>query len=178
MTSQLRHLAVMAGGPATLLLSAPGAAASSRPRAQGPSSPAIIGVQPTSTFICPANPCVALPVTLTRTTSEPVLGYSVTIQLSGNLSKCSITEGPFLSSAGATEFLVTDNGGGSYTIDGVVHGASCGPTGSGTLFDVGVGSTDPGGTGSISITALQLRDCSNGALPVDAGGPGTVPIDN
>src|SRR5439155_21583987 len=41
-----------------------------------------------------------------------------------------------------------------------------------------VASASPGGTGSISVTATQLRDCSNAPLPVGPGAPGTVPIDN
>ena len=143
---------------------------------------AVIAAQSTSTYICPTNPCVALPVTIARAIGAPVLGFSVTLQLSGNLALCSpssISEGTFLSSAGPTTFLVIDNGGGSYTVDGAVLGLGCGPTAlTGTLFSVGVGSGAANGTGSITITSVSLRDCANGVLPAIAGLVGTVPIDN
>jgi hypothetical protein len=142
--------------------------------------PARIGPVSTSTYICPSNPCVTIPVNLNRSTTDPVLGYSVTFQLT-NLRLCSpstsdITEGNFLSASGTTIFNVIDNGGGSYTVDDAT--VNCGPTGSGNLFNVSVTSTDPGGTGSLTITSVKLRNCSNTALAVEACGPGTVPIDN
>src|SRR4029079_17207499 len=142
-----------------------------------------IQAQSTATYICPSNTCVGLPVDLSRQYTNPVLGYSVTIQLSANLSLCagtsSITEGNFLSSSGTTVFQVIDNGGGSYTIDDAIAGPSCGPTATfGNLFNVAVTSIAPGGTGSITVTATALRDCSNAPLPVNPGPPGTVPIDN
>src|SRR5205807_1619479 len=56
---------------------------------------------------------------------------------------------------------------------------SCGPTAtSGALFSLAVSSASPGGTGSVTITALKLRDCSNAVLTTAAGSAGTVPIDN
>ena len=144
---------------------------------------AVIEAQSTATYICPSNPCVTLPVTISRSASTPVLGISVTFQLSANLTLCSgvasISEGGFMSSGGSTtSFQTVDNGGGSYTADDVVLD-NCGPTAtSGTLFTVAVKSSDPGGTGSITVTSVLLRDCSNGALPAAPGAPGTVPIDN
>jgi hypothetical protein len=144
--------------------------------------PATIGAQSTATYICPSNPCVTLPVTISRPNSVPVLGFSVTIQLSPNLSLCngkaSITEGTFLSSQGGTLFQVVSNGGGSYTVDGALT-SNCGQAAmSGTLFNVAVTSSDPGGTGSITTNLIKLRDCSNAPIPANAGPPGTVPIDN
>src|SRR4029079_17579517 len=129
-------------------------------------TPGVIQAQSTATYICPSNTCVGLPVDLSRQYTNPVLGYSVTIQLSANLSLCagtsSITEGNFLSSSGTTLFQVIDNGGGSYTIDDAIAGPSCGPTATfGNLFNVAVTSIAPGGTGSITVTATSLRDCSN-----------------
>src|SRR5262249_57909017 len=84
--------------------------------------PAYIGARSTTTTICPSNPCVTLPVDIQRfdDTPTPALGYSVTFQLSPELSLCagtsSITEGGYLSSAGPTLFQIVDNGGGSYTL--------------------------------------------------------------
>src|SRR5207247_5588696 len=78
--------------------------------------PGVIAAQSTSTYICPTNTCVTLPVTLSRQYTNPVLAFSVTFQLSANLALCSgtssVTEGTFLSSAGGTIFNVVDHGGG------------------------------------------------------------------
>src|SRR5439155_8737895 len=144
--------------------------------------PAVIGAQSSSSYICPSNTCVTVPVTISRAYTNPVLGYSVTFQLSANLSLCagtsSVSEGTFLSSSGPTFYQVVRNGGGSYTVDDALL-SNCGPTAtSGTLFSIGVTSTSPSGPGTITITAIKLRDCSNGDLAAGAGPPGTVPIDN
>ncbi len=146
-------------------------------------TPGTISAQSTATYLCPTNTCVTIPVSLSRTYNNPVLGFSVTFQLSPDLTLCSgtgsVTEGTFLSAAGATLFNVADHGGGSYSADGAVLGGDCGPTGlSGLLFNIGVASTAPGGTGTVTITSVKLRDCGNGVLPVNAGPPATVPIDN
>ena len=110
------------------------------------------------------------------------IGASVTFQLSPNLTLCagtgSITEGTFLSTAGSTLFNVIDHGGGLYTADNVAI-ATCGPTAlNGLLFTVEVASTAAGGTGTLTVTSVVLRDCSNADLPVAAGAAGSVAIDN
>ena len=46
--------------------------------ALGGPGPAVIAAQSTATYICPSNPCVTLPVTLNRSDTTPVLGFSVT----------------------------------------------------------------------------------------------------
>ena len=145
--------------------------------------PAVIEAESTPNYICPSNPCVAMAVTLNRTYTNPVLAYSVKFTLSPNLSLCSgtgsVTEGPFLSSAGSTSFNVVANGGGTYTVDCAVLAGACGPTAtSSILFVVGVKSSDPGGAGSITVNSVSLRDCANQALAANPGPPGTVPIDN
>ncbi len=144
--------------------------------------PGVIAGQSTSTVICTPNPCVTIPVTLSRTYTNAVLAFHVTFQLSANLSLCagtgSVIEGTFLSSAGSTLFHVTSNGGGSYTADGALT-SNCGPTAtSGLLFNVGVTSTDPGGTGMLTVTSATLRDCTNRPLAAGVGPVATVPIDN
>ncbi len=160
------------------------AQAASRP-AQNAAPPCVatIGAQSSATPICPFNTCVVLPVTISRACADPVLGFSVTFQLSADLSLCagtgSVTEGTFLSSAGATTFQVVDNGGGSYTVDGAVLGDGCGPTATtGTLFHIAVTSSAPAGTGTVTTTAVKLRDCLNGDLAAAPGPPATVGIDN
>jgi len=139
------------------------------------------GVSQTS-VLCPTNTCVQVPVTFARNGNTPVLGYSVTFQLSPELQLCSgtgsISEGGFLSASGTTLFNVIDHGGGVYSVDDALT-ANCGPTGtSGTLFTIGVKSSSPGGTGTVTVTTLKLRDCSNVAQTTAAGPPATVPIDN
>jgi hypothetical protein len=111
-----------------------------------------------------------------------VLAFSVTFQLSGDLALCSgtgsITEGTFLNAVGPTLFNVVSLGGNTYRADGALT-ANCGATAtSGLLFNVGVTSSSAGGTGSLAVTAVSLRDCSNHALPAGAGAPAAVPYDN
>ena len=144
--------------------------------------PTVIAVQPSATTICPSQTCVTLPVTFSRGVPVPVLGFSITIQLSANLALCagtsSLTEGTFLTNAGPTLFKVTDAGGGAYIIDDVVLGAACGPTAlNGLLFSVNVTSSALSGPGSVTITSLKLRGCDNAALSATIGPPATVAID-
>jgi len=120
-------------------------------------------------------------VTITRGSTTPVLGFSIRIHLSPNLTLCGsgISEGTFLSSAGATTFQITPKPGNEYVVDGAVLGNDCGPTATtGVLFNVAVTSGDADGTGSISIVSAQLRDCDNVPLPTVLGSTGTVSIDN
>ena len=145
--------------------------------------PAMVGAPSVTNVICPTNTCVTMPVQIRRDFTTPVLGFSVTFSLGGGLSLCSgtssITEGTFLSSAGGTSFQVIDNGGGSYTADGVVLGTACGAGGlTGTLFNVGVTSAAPTGTGTLTVTSVTLRDCSNGNIQSMADTTGKVPVDN
>ncbi len=144
--------------------------------------PTIIAVQPSATTICPSQTCVTLPVTLSRGMPVPVLGFSITLQLSANLALCagtsSLSEGTFLSNAGPTLFKVTDAGGGAYTIDDVALGAACGPTAlSGLLFSLDVTSSAPSGPGSVTITSLKLRGCDNTPLSSTIGALASVVID-
>ena len=143
---------------------------------------ATIGGVTSTSVLCPTHTCVQVPVTLARNGNTPLLGYSVTFQLSPELQLCSgtgsITEGGYLSGSGATLFNVIDHGGGVYSVDDALT-ANCGPTGtSGTLFTIGVKSSSPGGTGTVTVTTLKLRDCSNVAQSTLAGPPASVPIDN
>ena len=143
---------------------------------------AVIAGASSATIICPTNSCVTLPVNLTRPSSAGVLGFSVTFQLSPDLSLCSgtssVTEGTFLSGVGSTLFQVVSLGGNTFRADGALT-SNCGVTAtSGLLFDVAVTSAGAGGTGSLTVTAAVLRDCSNHALPAVAGAPATVAYDN
>ena len=138
------------------------------------------GVAPLST----TNLCaVDIPCEITRTENTDIRLFSVTIALN-NLELCdglnSISEGDYLSSIGATEFLRVDNGDGSYTVDGTLLADPCGATAAtGTLFTIDVANAIPegDGTGTITVTQVVLQDCSNGDIGVAAGAPADIPID-
>jgi len=124
------------------------------------------------------------PVTISRSSTTPVLGFSVTFSISGNLTlpsgAGSISAGSFLTASGATATLqVRDLGGGQYVADGVTLGMPCGSSAtSGTLFTVTVSSAAAGGTGTLTIGSVTLRDCSNQPLAASVGTSGSVPVDN
>jgi hypothetical protein len=132
--------------------------------------------------LSPSHPCEVIPVTLTRPGGSAVGSFSASFQLSPELTLCaglaSVAEGGFLSGSGPVLFNVVAGGGGLYTVTGSL-GAGCGPTAlTGTLFTIGVASGSPTGPGTITLSALDLRDCSNAALPMAIGAPATVAIDN
>lgn len=128
------------------------------------------------------NTCVTVPVNITRTDAIPMRGYSVKVTLSPELMLCtglgSITEGSYLSSAGSTNFQVLSNGGGVYTVDCAILGASsCVTAASGTLFNLSVKRTVATGAGTVTVTPLKARDCVNGPINVSPGAPATVTVD-
>ena len=138
---------------------------------------------PPAGCISAGNPCQTVQVDISRTTSEGMRGFSVPIQLSSNLELCagvgSITEGTYLSSIGGTTFQITDNGGGSYTVDGAILGLPCGATAaSGTLFSISVKKAPgPDGIGTVTVGAPIARDCDNVPIAVTGGGVANVTID-
>src|SRR5206468_9465933 len=74
---------------------------------------------------------------------------------------------------------VIDNGDGSYTIDDATLGLPCGTDAtSGTLFNLAVSSAVAGGTGTVVIDDVTLRDCSNASMPSAIGTSASVAIDN
>lgn len=137
-----------------------------------------VGPQSPPECISIAHPCVTVPVTIHRTDSTPMRGYSVTVQLGPNLQLCAvgspITSGGMLT---GSEFQVIDNGGGSYTVDEVTLGLPCGSTADGTLFTIQLRSSAPTGTGTLTPTSVLLRDCSNQAIAVTAGPAATITFD-
>ena len=130
--------------------------------------------------ISTATPCVTVPIKWDRGDATPVRGYSVTLQLSANLTLCGTqiaSSGYLLAGLGGALFLVTPLGGNQYTVDEVTLGDPCGATGSGTLFSVSVTSADLSGTGTISVLSVAARDCSNTPVAANPGAPATVTID-
>jgi hypothetical protein len=144
------------------------------------SANAIAAVVPGGACISTAHACVAVPVTFTRADATPVRAYSVQLHLSSELAVCGagIEEGSYLSNVGGTSFQVVSQGGGSYEVDGAILGAPCGATGNGTLFTLALSSAAAGGTGTITVDYVRVRDCDNNLVPGEPGLAASLPIDN
>jgi hypothetical protein len=142
-----------------------------------------VTVGPVPSAISTVNTCVTVPFNLARTVSTTLRGYSVKFTLSPNLTLCSgtasVTEGAFLNTGWTTSFHVTDNGGGTYTVDDVIVGTACGPAGAtGLLFNIAVKSSAAGGNGTITVNSVKLRACDNTPQFAIAPPAAVVPIDN
>jgi hypothetical protein len=139
--------------------------------------PNLVGAQPASgTEITTLTPCVTVPVTITRMNAVPLRGYSVTLQLSSNLTLCGAG---FVSTGyplAPRSFHITAAGVNRWTIDDVTLGTPCGATDSGTLFTVAVTSSGADGSGTITVESVQTRDCSNLPVAVLPGPVATIPI--
>jgi hypothetical protein len=142
----------------------------------------------TSVCITPANPCLTIPVNITRTGGLTDMRlFHVEFTLSPELKLCgttgtSVLEGTYLSSlpGSSTTFFVLDNGSGKYTADGTINGLPCGQTAAtGNLFNIQVASASGGtGTGTITVDTVVLRDCvNNDILPANLGAPAVVTFD-
>jgi hypothetical protein len=128
---------------------------------------------------------VTIPVVFDRADATEAVGASVTFSLSSNLelyggTTASIEQGTWLDAFTDVTYQVIDEGGGVYTVDQAILGAAdCGVTTGGTLFTIHLvkapAATD--GTGTITVTAVDVRSCTNQPLPGSAGDPGTFPID-
>ena len=173
-----RRRAARAAGLVGVLLTTTFANASAQTNTINATAPA--------TCITPQHTCTTVPITIARTDVTPVLAFSVTFSLSSNLALCTpsltgdITEGDYLHQASPnTSFQVRDRGNGSYTADGVILGQeNCGSTGaSGTLFNVRVTNTGGSGTGTVTLTSVTLRNCSNATLASILGSAANVTID-
>jgi hypothetical protein len=138
-----------------------------------------------SACITPAQACQTVPVNISRADATPMRLFHVEFQLSPELQLCgtpsaSVTEGTYLSSFNSnTTFFVVNNGGGSYSADGTINGVPCGQAAAtGNLFNIAVTHTGSGGTGTVTVSAVTLRDCSNNEiLPVSIGPAASVTID-
>jgi flagellar hook assembly protein FlgD len=185
-----RILARSAGALGLLLATAAVAVAQTNPTAQGlpykqdfasltADSAATVNAGSPGSFVTTVT-TAEVPVTLSRTNTTPVLGFSVRFTLSGLTTTAgAITEGGFLTAGGGTtSFHVIDNGGGSFTVDGVTLGTPCGSSATGgTLFTVNVGSSLLAGTGTLTLDAVTLRDCTNATLPSVLGTAASVGVD-
>jgi hypothetical protein len=136
----------------------------------------IAAVPANGAAITALNPCLTVPVVFTRADATPVRGYSVTLELSSNLTLC----GAQFVSAGyplaPRNLQVTPLGGNRWTIDEVTLGSPCGGMGSAAIFTVDVTSSEISGSGSITVVSALARDCGNAPVPVSPGVPATIAI--
>jgi hypothetical protein len=136
---------------------------------------------PAPSCITPATPCVTIPVDIRRTEAVNMRGYSVTFQLGGPITLCTgqlPTEGTYLNSIGGTAFEVTNNGGGSYTVDGAILGSTCGAiAATGNLFNIPVTFSGGNGTGTVTITEVLARDCDNADIVLVPGPAASITVD-
>ncbi len=137
-----------------------------------------------------ADPCGLATVAFDRTSTDALRGLSVTFELSEELALCSgdleadlqVATGASALFGDATNLQVqrVDLGAGRYTVDLALLGEPCGPTGGGDVFTIAV--TRAAGqsgsvAGTITVTAVVVRDCANLPLPGDPGDPATVAYD-
>lgn len=147
-----------------------------------PADVAVNAVAPSGT-LSPSTPSLVVPVTIARTDATPVLGYSVRFHLTGlDLSgsgTSGISEGDFLSASNpATLLQVTNNGGGSYTVDNVTLGAPCGSSAlTGTLFGIAVSSSALAGPGFVMLDEVTVYDCNNAPTTYAVGPAASVAVD-
>ncbi len=149
-----------------------------------------VSAEPPTECLSITNTCMTVPVMFNRVDTSPLRAVSVTFQLSSELVLCGagIQVGTLFSNLPwgipgvQPYFYVTDNTGGSYTVDYSILGEPCGPTTGGELFTISVaasGDASPEDVGTITITAVDARDCANpfNVLPGIPGAPATVTID-
>ncbi len=145
-------------------------------------NPIFVPQLPLSQCLSTSRPCLSLPINIHRSDSSPLRGFSLNLRLSGNLQLCSglssIQEFTYMFQGGNTTFLVTDNGGGSYTVDCTILGADCGANNpNGTLLLANVRANGPDGSGTIWVSDLILRNCDNDSVPTSSRAASVVPID-
>jgi hypothetical protein len=151
-------------------------------------SPNTVNVGAPAGTITLGNPVRTVPVTISRTTATPLMAFSVVFSVSSSLSVSGgtggIHQGTYLSSANpATSFNIVDlgvDGGGthSYQADGTTLGLPCGSSApTGTLFTIDVAGAAASGSGTVTVTSLTFRDCTNADLASAIGTPSIISID-
>lgn len=132
----------------------------------------------------PAHSYVTAPFVWTRSDSLPARAVSVTFKLDTTKVALrtpaspygSITLGSWFDDAAMPMMQVTDNGGGTYTVDALVLGYPCGLTHGGTLFDVDLVATGADGLAKVTVLSTRARDCDNGSIPVAPGAPESLRV--
>jgi regulation of enolase protein 1 (concanavalin A-like superfamily) len=124
----------------------------------------------------------SIAVRLDRLESDPIHSFSLGLKLT-NLALCSgaasVREGGYLGAHGSVSFVVTQTSDSTLTVDGTLLSGPCGagePAGVLAWLDVSALISD--GTGTVTVTSVQLRGCDDLPRIVEATGPGTVTIDS
>lgn len=122
-----------------------------------------------ATRLSAAQPTAHLRLDLTRAAVHPVRAISVTLQFTGPIAlagnESAFVEGDFLAAHGSTFHGAIDRGGGAWTFDCALLGEPCGAAGdSGSVVSFDVVATGATGTGTVSVSDVQLRDCDNDTL--------------
>ena len=151
-----------------------------------PGVSAHVAPSPAGLCISPAQPCVSVPFTITRTDTVPVRALSVTFRIDTTLvSLCtpgapaaSVHPGAWSAGFPNSTLQVVSRGGGVFTVDQSLLGDSCGVTGAGQVFTVDLKSVAGDGHARLEVTAATLRDCSNLPLTVAPGAADSLPIQN
>lgn len=146
-------------------------------------TPDLVHLDPEDGCINATSPCRTVDFDFERADVQPVRGFSVTFRLT-DLVLCGgvggVEEGPYLTGhcgGGCTAFEVIDHLDGTYTVDGAILGAGCGPDSSGTLFSISVGSGLSSGVGTVEVLQVIVRDCVNHPVPGLAGDDVAIAID-
>jgi hypothetical protein len=143
----------------------------------------VSGIEPFTCITLPTQ-CVTIPIDIIRNDATQMRAYSVSFTLSPELALCttpaaSVTQGTYLSSLplSSTDYHVVSNGGGSYTVDCALLGLPCGQGDpAGNLFNVSVKGV-AAGVGTLTITSVITRDCSNADIACTFGPPVPVTVD-
>ncbi len=143
-------------------------------------------VAPDAHGLCinPAHTVVTVPLVYTRTDTLPARSISVTFQIDTTRVQlhtpanpaASVNLGSWFDAFPSAFLQVVANGGGSYTADATVLGLPCGLSSGGQLLTIDLTSAGPDGKGAISVTRVQVRDCSNVPVPVAPGPVDSVKI--
>ena len=151
-----------------------------------PANISTVNVGTSPGMITLGNPVRTVPVSISRLGTTPLMAFSVVFSVSSPLAVngglSGIHEGTYLK-AGApptrtTSFQLIDKGGGVYQADGTTLGTPCGVSdANGTLFTIDLAGGAAGGSGTVAITRLKLRDCSNLDMASVIGTSSTVSID-
>ena len=109
-----------------------------------------------------------------------VRGYEIKFEVNTSVVKVNspstdIIEKGFLKSVGTTQFYVTDEGGGEYTISCAILGGDVGANGDGDFFSVLLTPVAEG-TSAITVTSVKVRDINNNPLPSSSVG-GSIQVD-
>ncbi|MGD1049308.1 MAG: VCBS repeat-containing protein, partial [Candidatus Krumholzibacteriaceae bacterium] len=137
-------------------------------------------VPPSSVTSCAVARSVEFHIDHEQTVLGDVRGYEVVFSIDTTVVRIpspsvDITEGTFMSSRGTSQFYVTPEGGGVYTVSCAILGGDAGGRGHASLFNVRLTPVAEG-TSAIAIASVRLRDLDNHPLPVGQTG-GSIHVD-